>query len=335
MKIKYLVPIIFVLFSQTTHAQNTVMLDEAIKASAEQIMRQVLMRSAIVSSNTIRVAILDFAVDSVNSVKKAQDYIDSELTNHFLMNPRFEMVDRQNLDRARRELKFNMTGEVSDSTAQGIGHFVGAQIVVFGSIRKQGNIHRMQTRAISVEGGVILGQATANISSKDMKRLLGKAKEPKSGKIDLAYRNNVDVGILGYFQWGDGIAGGGGSPFGIRFSPVPFTVLGLETRLGGINNGEDAEFIGGIALLPGLVYPLINNEYDDSIIKWYADGCLEIGSFGLMNGILGEPISVGFDTGLLFFDLFDIKYRGTWYEDHYLHSISMSFVFLGRNNWIR
>ena len=182
------------------YAQNTVTLDEAIRTSANQIMEQILMRSVLIfqnfdESSNVRVAILDFTASSAT----VSNFISIELTRHFLTNPRFVIIDRQNLDMARRELEFSMTEEVGDMSAQRIGHFVGAQIVVFGSISQLGNAYLMQTRAISVEEGIVLGQEKITVAVGDMERLFAQRtprppRQPNNffcDRVEFASRNQI------------------------------------------------------------------------------------------------------------------------------------------------
>jgi len=175
---KYLLVFALLSFTFKLSAQNIVTLDNAIQTSVNQIMGQILMRDTLAVqdfnatlNNITTVAILDFDAPSVG----VSEYIVSEFTAYFLTNPRFSIVDRHNLDRARKELDFNMAGEVSDRTAQRIGQFVGAQVVVFGSIRPIENMYRMQVRAINVETGIVRAQVnTNNIRTKDIRPFIGK-----------------------------------------------------------------------------------------------------------------------------------------------------------------
>jgi hypothetical protein len=149
----------------------------------------------------------------------------------------------------------------------------------------------------------------------------------------LAFRNHWDA-ASGYFQWGDEMSGGGGSLLiaGVHWSPIPFTVLGLETRFGALDiGGAKGAALGGAFTL-GLVYPF--NEH----IKLFGDGIFEFGNFARMNGFINKNATPGFDAGLQFwFDYesigFDIKYRGNWYENNYLHAIGIDFILLGGSSW--
>jgi len=135
-----------------------------------------------------------------------------------------------------------------------------------------------------------------------------KRKNAREERKSAAFRNHWDV-ASGYFQWGDEVAGGeevsggGGSGLiaGIHWSPVPFTVLGFETRFGGLTGTENSMASGALTL--GLVYPF------NQRIKLFGDGIFEFGNFAGIKGLINKNATPGFDAGLQFwFDSYD------WYE---------------------
>lgn len=151
--------IIFSVSSPAVFAQNAVDLDTAIREASVYFIGQVAQNS--------RIAISNFGASSSD----ISDYIIDDITKHIVDSGKLLMVDRRYLMEAREELKFNMSEEVSDETAQKIGHLVGAQIVLFGSIKPLRQAYRIQIRAIKVETGEIQGIYTRNIQEEDIERL--------------------------------------------------------------------------------------------------------------------------------------------------------------------
>jgi len=94
------------------------------------------------------------------------EYILSSLIENAVNDEVFFVVDRQQLDSIRAELKFQWSGEVSDKSAQEIGQMLGAQIIVSGAVTEVGNEYRIQVRAISVQTAAVLGLTTRNVSKK-------------------------------------------------------------------------------------------------------------------------------------------------------------------------
>ncbi|MDR0503101.1 MAG: DUF1566 domain-containing protein [Treponema sp.] len=96
-----------------------------------------------------------------------------ELANHVIdeMNHKLvtlgiiRAVERRRLNTIRSELSLNSRGEVSDDFAQRIGHMLGAQHLVLGSISSAGNQYIVRFRAISTETATIVWSFSQNIRS--------------------------------------------------------------------------------------------------------------------------------------------------------------------------
>lgn len=89
--------------------------------------------------------------------KRLSDYIINELINVIVNKGTLRVVTRQKIDRLQDELHFNMSGFVSDDTAQSIGAMVGAEIIVIGSITLIGTVYRLTIQTLKTATGEILG----------------------------------------------------------------------------------------------------------------------------------------------------------------------------------
>jgi TolB-like protein len=293
-----------------------------------------------------KIAVINFGVESYTSLSNMiSEYIIDDMVKYFVNNGNFSIVDRQNLDKARNELKFNMSGEVSDESAQSIGRFLGAQVVIFGSIKPLGNIIRFQVRALRVETAEILGIYTVNVQKNDITRVFGTPPKPPKPPLisdeykEYANRNYLDF-VDGYFLWGDdGVVGVGGMMFagGIHWSPIPFISIGAETAFAGM---FDSEYYGTGSLVAGLVFPLkIETE---PITSFFFDGILEIGYFGSYTGLIANVLTPSADAGLSFrwyyryyrdfryYKVtsmgFDIKYKRTFLRDYAINGINIVYI---------
>ncbi|MDR1147031.1 MAG: CsgG/HfaB family protein [Spirochaetaceae bacterium] len=85
------------------------------------------------------------------------DYIINSITEKIVNDNFFTAVDRHNLDLIQNEITFQMSGEVSDETAQAIGQKLGAESIISGSITAIGDLYRFQIRAIEVKTAKIQG----------------------------------------------------------------------------------------------------------------------------------------------------------------------------------
>ena len=91
------------------------------------------------------------------------EYIIDELIANTVNDRVFSVVDRRQLDTIRAELDFQMSGEVSDETAQSVGQMTGAQTIISGAVSRIGDIYRLRVRALNVQSAQIEGQFNRNI----------------------------------------------------------------------------------------------------------------------------------------------------------------------------
>jgi TolB-like protein len=132
-------------------AQEALTLDEALQESV------VYLKDRIESGS--KVVVLNFQSDYID----LSNYIIDETIALLVNLGNLTVVDRQNLETIRQEMDFQMSGEVSDESAQSIGRKLGAQIIVSGSIAPLGDLYRFRIRAIEVETAAIRGVDGQNI----------------------------------------------------------------------------------------------------------------------------------------------------------------------------
>jgi tetratricopeptide (TPR) repeat protein len=113
-------------------------LDDAIAASAADIAGKLPPGT--------RVAIVAFESPHGN----LSAYIMDEVTGA-LVDGSLEVADRNNLEYVYKELNFQMSGDVSDETAQAIGRFLGARYVITGQFMDLGRRCRYRLNGINVE----------------------------------------------------------------------------------------------------------------------------------------------------------------------------------------
>jgi TolB-like protein len=133
-------------------SQNALTLDAALNNSTSYF-------SSRIPANT-KVVVLNFS----SKWPDLSDYIIEELMGYIVNEGKLTVVDRQNLETIRREMDFQLSGEVSDETAQSIGKKLGAQTIISGSITAIGNTYRLRVRAISVETAQILGMQNVDVA---------------------------------------------------------------------------------------------------------------------------------------------------------------------------
>ena len=133
-----------------SYAQQAMVLDDAIMDSVN------FFSSRLQAGSTV--AVTNFEAET----KELSDFIIQELLVA-LANTGVRVVERSRMEMLESELNFNMSGSVSDETAQGIGHMLGAQILVSGDINPYRDMYRLRVQAIVVETAEVIGTRTLNV----------------------------------------------------------------------------------------------------------------------------------------------------------------------------
>jgi hypothetical protein len=109
---------------------------------------------------------VSIAIISIASDDPAEEEFAAEELTLLLVNARkHSIVDRRNIDLIRAEQNFQLSGEVDDDTAVSIGHFIGAAIVITGTISRPYNGAKyLRLKALDVETGKIRAMASRRFS---------------------------------------------------------------------------------------------------------------------------------------------------------------------------
>jgi len=154
MKKLTLVLCMFVLVCGGLLAQN-VSLDQAVQNSAKTIESQ-LPKGA-------KAAVLTFTSAS----QAFSDYIIDEIATALSASRNLQIIDRQHTDAIRKEFNIQFSGDVSDDEVKRVGHQLGAQYVVTGSLVDIGNAYRFRLAAINIETAVREGSSSLSINRND------------------------------------------------------------------------------------------------------------------------------------------------------------------------
>jgi hypothetical protein len=123
----------------------------ALDKAARDVMTSLQERNL----KSLKIAIVNIASqDSEQST-----FVAGEL-EHILVQNRFTIVDRSELDRIRREQNFQLSGEVDDAQVVSIGKFAGAGLVITGSITGSGSMRRLRLRVLDTQTAELKGSAS-------------------------------------------------------------------------------------------------------------------------------------------------------------------------------
>jgi TolB-like protein len=116
-----------------------------------------------------KAVVLNFSSSSVDF----SEYVLGELSTELVNGRKLQVVDRRNLEAIRAEMDFQISGEVSDESAQAIGRKLGAEYIISGSLTNTGGIYRFRINTINVESaGIAASSATDIVNDGKVQALL-------------------------------------------------------------------------------------------------------------------------------------------------------------------
>jgi hypothetical protein len=133
----------------------TVAFDDGIQQAAQALEKGIAEGS--------KVAMLNF----ISPSEEFSDYVIEELLLSLVSNGKVMITERKALDLIRQEMNFNLSGEVSDESAQRIGQILGAQYIITGGLVKVGAENRLRFYALNVETAVRVSAFSFNLSARD------------------------------------------------------------------------------------------------------------------------------------------------------------------------
>ena len=203
-------------------AQENMTLDNAIKDAVN------FLSTRLDKGTTI--AVTNFEAET----KELSNFIIQELSDAFANTGNVTVVERRRLEVLQAELDFNMSSSVNDATAKRIGEFVGAGILISGSISPYRDMYRMRIQAIVTDTAAVKGSRTLNVKyDADLAELLGKVNPADAWKYQWLYAGfNVGYSLQLNKLDGDYLLG---IPFGFSlYARVqPFDLFGIALDLSG------------------------------------------------------------------------------------------------------
>jgi hypothetical protein len=142
---------LFLLVNPLTFSQIT--LDRAVAEAAAELNSRLLPGVAV--------AMVNFNSGS----EKMTVFVMEEVHRLLVQAGVLTVVERRQIDLIREELDFQMSGEVSDETFQGIGHIIGVENIITGSIERIGKVYRFRVWAVDVDSAQITASYSANVQN--------------------------------------------------------------------------------------------------------------------------------------------------------------------------
>lgn len=138
-------------------------------------------------------------IDIKSSSQAAGEYVAEDLTLNLYNLGTLVVVDRQSLAAIREELNFQMSGDVSDESAQRIGAMLGAETLITGSFDQLNDAYRLSVKAVKVETAELQYLNTLTVADNaDTQAVFGKTPADASRAKTTS---SVGSAIMGFFDF--------------------------------------------------------------------------------------------------------------------------------------
>jgi len=129
--------------------------------------------NSITEDGKKKIAVIEFS-DLEGNVTQFGKYLAEELITRLFRTRKFEVVERQLLNKVLSEQKLGITGLIDDESAIAIGKLLGVDAIVSGTITDLGKSLKVNARIISTETGKVFGVAGTNIvKDETVEKLMG------------------------------------------------------------------------------------------------------------------------------------------------------------------
>lgn len=162
---------ILFLFSGCTTVKNSFQkkpatLDDQLQVLSDQIV------NSLSEKNKSKIAVIEFS-NLDGSVSKLGRYIAEELITRLYRTDKFEVVERNMLNKIMEEHQLTLSGFVDESSAREIGRILGVDAIASGSVTDLVDEVKINARLISTETGKIFSVASVRVEkTSDVLQLL-------------------------------------------------------------------------------------------------------------------------------------------------------------------
>ena len=176
--IKFLILIlIIVALTACGPTTKTAVIQEPEKITLDSQMNTLTNQiiSSFNQSNVKKIAVIEFA-DLEGNVTQLGRFIAEELITRIFTTGKFDVVERNLLQKVLEEQQLGMTGYIDQETAISIGQILGVDAIITGSITDLGNNVKINARLISTETGSVFAVASIQVfKDSTIKLLMGES----------------------------------------------------------------------------------------------------------------------------------------------------------------
>jgi TolB-like protein len=143
-------------------------LEEGLSNLSDQIV------NGLYEGQKHKIAVIEFS-NMDGKITEFGSFIAEELITRLFKSPKFNVIERQLLNKIIEEHRLNVSGLVDEKTAKKIGAILGVDAICSGTVTDLGKSVKINARLISTETGSIFAVASSEITKDEsIKRLMSK-----------------------------------------------------------------------------------------------------------------------------------------------------------------
>jgi TolB-like protein len=153
--------IIFLILINMLLVTNLVLAAGELDLKFDELINQIV--AGITSNNKSRIAVIEFS-DIDGKVTGLGRFVAEELTTRLFRTKKYEVVERELLNKVLEEHKLSLTGIIDQSSAKELGKLIGVDAIVTGTVAELGKTVKINARLIATETGAIFAVAAVEIA---------------------------------------------------------------------------------------------------------------------------------------------------------------------------
>ena len=161
---------LLLLFAGCASSQKTIQqAPQTLDSKLDDLVNQIVF--SLSQNQKTKIAVIEFS-DIQGNITNLGKYLAEELTTRLYRTGKFEVVERQLMNKLIKEQELGISGFIDDNTAVSLGQILGVDAIASGSITDLGKSIKVNARLISTESGKVFSVASVKIPKDETIRML-------------------------------------------------------------------------------------------------------------------------------------------------------------------
>ncbi len=174
-----IIGLLSLLIGCSSSIKNKIATHPTLDSKLDELVSQIV--TSLSQNQKTKIAIIEFS-DIQGKVTNFGRYLAEELTTRLYLTGKFEVVERQLLNKILQEHQLSLSGMIDENSAVELGKILGVDAIATGSITDLGSGVKVNARLISTKSGKVFSVASAKIPKDEtVKMLLGQIVTPTGG----------------------------------------------------------------------------------------------------------------------------------------------------------